>query len=189
VANSASARYAQWVNLHEGLQPDAVTHANRGVAGIDGCTSTALGWHVGRIPPTGTHPHALPTPTWMITGDVAFHYDANAFLTDPSLTAEGLKIVVMNNGGGGIFRWLPGTQHRDVFERHFETPPVRSVEAAARAARATYLCAKNAVDMELALEQLRDTPGLAFLEVITPNVESGDEAKRHLQRCLEVLTF
>ena len=189
LANSASARYAQWVNLHEGLQQNARTHANRGVAGIDGCTSTALGWHVGRMPPAGMPPNALPTPTWMVTGDVAFHYDANAFLTDPSLTAEGLKIVVMNNGGGGIFRWLPGTQHRDVFERHFETPPARSVEAAACAARASYLCAKNAVDMEQALEQLREARGLAILEVITPNVESGDEAKRHLQRCREELTF
>lgn len=189
VANSASARYAQWVNLRDGLQRNAVTHANRGVAGIDGCTSTALGWHAGRgSQPDTPHPGLAPA-TWLVTGDVAFHYDANAFLTDPSLIAEGLKIVVMNNGGGGIFRWLPGTQHRDVFERHFETPPARSVEAAAHAARATYLCATNATEMPQALEQLRDAPGLAFLEVITPNVESGDEAKRHLQACKEGLTF
>ena len=60
------------VNLGEALGPDNVFHANRGVAGIDGCTSTAVGWAA-----------ATGKATWMVTGDVAFHYDANALLTDP----------------------------------------------------------------------------------------------------------
>ena len=117
------------------MHPKAAIHANRGVAGIDGCTSTALGWHDIAHHMDATH------QTWLITGDVAFHYDSNAFLTDPLPTD--LRIVVMNNGGGGIFRWLPGTQHEDIFQRHFETPPNRHVQDMAQAMQATYFRAEN----------------------------------------------
>ena len=96
------------------LGPDAVFHANRGVAGMMDA------------PPPPWSAAATGKSTWLVTGDVAFHYDANALLTDP-MPPE-LRIVVMNNGGGGIFRWLPGTQHPDLFERHFETPPNRTVK-------------------------------------------------------------
>ena len=160
VANSASARYAQWSELGEALGPDAVFHANRGVAGIDGCTSTALGWAA-----------ATGTSTWLVTGDVAFHYDANALLTDP-MTPE-LRIVVMNNGGGGIFRWLPGTKHPDLFERHFETPPNRTVEAQARALGATHFLASNEVELREALSNVLRAPGPTVLEVKTPSAQSA----------------
>ena len=160
VANSASARYAQWSELGEALGPDAVFHANRGVAGIDGCTSTAVGWAA-----------ATGKSTWLVTGDVAFHYDANALLTDP-MPPE-LRIVVMNNGGGGIFRWLPGTQHPDLFERHFETPPNRTVEAQARAMGATHFLASNEVELREALSNVLRAPGPTVLEVKTPSAQSA----------------
>ena len=160
VANSASARYAQWSDLGEVLGPDAAFHANRGVAGIDGCTSTAVGWAA-----------ATGKATWLVTGDVAFHYDANALLTDP-MPPE-LRIVVMNNGGGGIFRWLPGTQHPDLFERHFETPPNRTVEAQARAMDATHFLASNEAELREALSNVLRTPGPTVLEVRTPSAESA----------------
>ena len=77
------------------MHRDGVIHANRGVAGIDGCTSTAVGWQAFHQTIDSTH------QTWLVTGDVAFHYDSNAFLTDP--IPHGMRIVVINNGGGGIF--------------------------------------------------------------------------------------
>ena len=160
VANSASARYAQWSDLGEALGPEAVFHANRGVAGIDGCTSTAMGWAA-----------ATGKATWLVTGDVAFHYDANALLTDP--VPPELRIVVMNNGGGGIFRWLPGTQHPDLFERHFETPPNRTVEAQARAMGATHFIATNEAELSEALSNVLHTPGPTVLEVRTHSAQSA----------------
>ena len=160
VGNSASARYAQWSDLGEALGPDAVFHANRGVAGIDGCTSTAVGWAA-----------ATGKATWLVTGDVAFHYDANALLTDP--VPSELHIVVMNNGGGGIFRWLPGTKHPDLFERHFETPPNRTVESQAQAMGATHFLATNDVELRQALNDLGHTQGPTILEVQTPSAQSA----------------
>lgn len=160
VANSASARYAQWSDLNQALGPDHVFHANRGVAGIDGCTSTALGWAA-----------ATGRATWLVTGDVAFHYDANALLTDPVPSA--LHIVVMNNGGGGIFRWLPGTQHPDLFERHFETPPNRTVESQARAMGARHFLATSEAELREALSSVIRTKGPTVLEVQTLAVQSA----------------
>lgn len=183
VANSASARYVQWLDLSESCGDDVLVHANRGVAGIDGCTSTALGWHAGRRS-LGENPQ-----TWLITGDVAFHYDSNAFLTESSLDCRGLKVIVMNNGGGGIFRWLPGTQHGEVFDRHFETPPARTVASVAQGANATYLRASSASELKQALEHARDEEGLVVLEVITPNMESANEVTTYLKTCQEDINF
>jgi len=177
VANSASTRYTQWLNIDSTLAKDACVHANRGVAGIDGCLSTALGWHAGQVY-LGKKPQ-----TWVITGDVAFHYDSNAFLTESSLTRQGLKVVVINNGGGGIFRWLPGTKHGEVFDRHFETPPARTVASVAQGANATYLRASSASELKQALEHARDEEGLVMLEVITPNMESAKEVSAYLKTC------
>ena len=180
VANSASARYAQWVDLRQALHPKAAIHANRGVAGIDGCTSTALGWHDIAHHMDETH------QTWLITGDVAFHYDSNAFLTDPLPT--GLRIVVMNNGGGGIFRWLPGTQHEDIFQRHFETPPNRHVQDMAQAMQATYFRAENKDQLKAAIQAAEQTQGNAVVEVLTSPEESASEQERHLNFFRQNLT-
>lgn len=175
LANSTSARYAQWFNLAEVVGPECLIHANRGVAGIDGCTSTALGWHAAKT--RNQHSHA----TWLITGDVAFHYDANAMMCSPSLNREGLKIVVFNNGGGGIFRWLPGKAHASMFERHFETPPTRTVEQLAAAMGATHHSAHGGAELREGLRHLAEEPGLTVLEVVTPNEASGDVALDYLR--------
>ncbi len=169
LANSASARYAQWVDLHPAMADDGVVHANRGVAGIDGCTSTAVGWQA-----------CIPgRDTWIVTGDVAFHYDANAFLTNP--VPQGLKVVVMNNGGGGIFRWLPGTKHEGMFERHFETPPNRTVRSLAQAMDALFLQATDAETLDHALTEARNHEGNVVLEVVTPAAASAHERERYHQ--------
>ena len=175
LANSTSARYAQWFNLADVLGPRCLIHANRGVAGIDGCTSTALGWHAAKTREHKTH------TTWLITGDVAFHYDANAMLCSPSLNREGLKIVVFNNGGGGIFRWLPGKAHADMFERHFETPPTRTVAQLANAMGASHSIAHHTDGLREGLRRLADQPGLAVLEVVTPSECSGEVALDYLR--------
>ena len=172
LANSASARYAQWVDLDKAMHPKATIHANRGVAGIDGCTSTSLGWHAVAQQMDASH------QTWLVTGDVAFHYDSNAFLTDPM--PNGLRIVVMNNGGGGIFRWLPGTRHADMFQRHFETPPNRKVQDMAKAMKATYWKAVNSKQLEAAIHAAEQTNGNAVVEVVTSPEESASEQENYL---------
>lgn len=103
-ANSASIRYAQ---LFE-HQPDLEHHTNRGTSGIDGCTSTAIG-----------HAQTSDKAVILVTGDVAFLYDSNAFWNNQ--LPPNLRVIVINNGGGNIFRIIKGPDGQEEFERFQET--------------------------------------------------------------------
>ncbi len=83
---------------------------NRGAAGIDGVTSTAAGIVAGSR-----------RPAVLITGDVAFIHDLNALLARKELPSR-LVVVVIDNGGGTIFRMLPLNEAAEVHQRYFETP-------------------------------------------------------------------
>jgi 2-succinyl-5-enolpyruvyl-6-hydroxy-3-cyclohexene-1-carboxylate synthase len=100
----------------EGFVPDGPARVrflcNRGVNGIDGLISSGLGAAV-----------ASGRPTWIVTGDLGLFHDMNglAALRD----AEGLvRVVVLNNDGGGIFEFLPQAAQieRDEFEALLGTP-------------------------------------------------------------------
>jgi 2-succinyl-5-enolpyruvyl-6-hydroxy-3-cyclohexene-1-carboxylate synthase len=83
---------------------------NRGANGIDGTLSTALGVAWGG------------SPAVLLTGDLALLHDANGFLTLPKFKGS-LTIVLVNNGGGGIFETLPVAQREPaLFEEYFATP-------------------------------------------------------------------
>lgn len=88
--------------------------ANRGASGIDGLVSTALGVAGG----SGR--------TAALTGDLSLLHDSNGFICRPRPPCA---FVVVDNGGGGIFSFLPQARHSgDDFERLFGTPPARSLE-------------------------------------------------------------
>ena len=92
---------------------DIEVFGNRGLAGIDGNISTAIG--ISRV---------RPGRTFAYLGDIAFLHDVNALLND----APNLTIVVVDNNGGGIFSTLPqrGIDH---FEEVFGTPHNRDLPA------------------------------------------------------------
>ncbi len=92
--------------------------ANRGANGIDGVVSTALGVAL------------ADGPTAALVGDLAFLHDASA-LVGPPAERPPLTVVVADNGGGGIFSFLPQGSRLppDRFERLFGTP--QSVDPAA----------------------------------------------------------
>jgi 2-succinyl-5-enolpyruvyl-6-hydroxy-3-cyclohexene-1-carboxylate synthase len=94
LANSMAVRYANYIGLEAGNKGIHV-YANRGTSGIDGCTSTAVG-------------HALcnEVPNFLITGDMAFFYDRNAFWHNYPL--PNLHVLVLNNHGGIIFNMIDG---------------------------------------------------------------------------------
>ncbi len=99
--NSTVVRYAQLFDYH----PEIKHFSNRGTSGIDGTVSTAVG-------------AALRTnmPVLLITGDLAFHYDLNALWQE---FPGNLKIIVINNGGGDIFRFIPGPDTIPDYEQFF----------------------------------------------------------------------
>lgn len=103
--------------------------ANRGLAGIDGVVSTAVGV-------------ALSTgePTYALVGDLTFLHDVNALLIGPDEPRPDLTIVVANDDGGGIFSTLePGETERAAdFERIFGTATGARIEDLARAYNVGY---------------------------------------------------
>lgn len=102
LGNSTPVRYAQLFHRSDAPTP----WSNRGVAGIDGCSATAVGAALSGRQVT------------LITGDLGFLYDANAFHVHPLPSA--LRIAVLNNSGGGVFRWLDGPQRTGLLTSHFE---------------------------------------------------------------------
>ncbi len=84
-------------------------YCNRGVNGIDGTLSTALGV---------CHDHR---PGILLTGDLALLHDTNGFLSRPRFRG-GLTVFAVNNRGGGIFEKLPMARFDPPFEAFFATP-------------------------------------------------------------------
>lgn len=117
LANSMPVRYANYLGLT--FKPKIRVWANRGTSGIDGCTSTTVG-------------HALNSSKLqvLITGDVAFFYDRNALWHND--IPQNLRIIVLNNHGGGIFRLIDGPKQLDELETYFETHQKLNAENTAR---------------------------------------------------------
>ena len=89
--------------------------ANRGLSGIDGTVSTAIGAALGRRP---------STRRFALMGDVTFLHDANGLVLGPDEPRPDLTIVVVNDDGGSIFAMLEqgAPEHADRFDRLFGTP-------------------------------------------------------------------
>jgi 2-succinyl-5-enolpyruvyl-6-hydroxy-3-cyclohexene-1-carboxylate synthase len=104
MGNSTPVRYIQ---LYKAFKP-LYYFGNRGTSGIDGCVSTAVGAAIssGKL-------------TTLIIGDMAFFYDTNG-LWHHHVPAN-LKIILINNGGGGIFRIIEGPSSVPELEEYFET--------------------------------------------------------------------
>ena len=86
--------------------------ANRGANGIDGVVSSAMGAAI-----------ATGLPTWVLLGELALQHDAGGLLAARRAGVE-LEIVCINNGGGGIFDFLPVAEHANpaAYETHIATP-------------------------------------------------------------------
>jgi len=102
--NSTPIRYSNFFSHNATLH----VNANRGASGIDGCVSTAAG-----------AAYATKQLTICVVGDVSFLYDSNALWNN--YLAPGLRIIVINNSGGNIFRLLNGPTQVNDFEKFFET--------------------------------------------------------------------
>lgn len=163
LANSTAIRYAQLFNPLS----DVRYFSNRGVSGIDGSTSTAAG----AASITGK-------PTTLITGDLAFFYDSNA-LWDPHLPTN-LRVIVINNQGGGIFRFIPGPTNTPQLETFFEAHHNYRAEQLCKAFDVPYYQATSLNEIEQIIpefyaKQNNDRP--AVLEILTPR-EVNDKVLR-----------
>lgn len=152
ISNSSAIRYAQLIKI-DASNP---VFCNRGTSGIDGSTSTAIGAAV-----------ATQKPTLLITGDIGFLYDSNGLWNN--YIPKDFKILLLNNGGGGIFRILPGHKETPVFNTYFETSHHHTAEHLAKMYNFKYRTATNKEELEQQCQLFfEDNNGPAILEVFTP---------------------
>lgn len=165
--NSSIIRYIQLFNW-----PSSIHHlGNRGVSGIDGVSSTSVGYayaHDGQVV--------------LISGDLAFFYDSNAFWQkDLPLN---LKVIVVNNQGGGIFKIIEGPNKTDWLETHFEQKHSRTAKGLAEMYGLPYFRADNEANLNNMLEHWLSFKGLCILEVFTPS-EKNDKILKNYFKALK----
>ena len=162
VANSLAVRYINWT-LAKFTKTEVFS--NRGTSGIDGCLSTAVG-------------AAQKTDRLCISliGDVAFQYDRNALWNN--YIPYNLRIIVFNNGGGGIFRNLEGAKDLPELGEFMETQQGFTAENTAKDAKISYFSASN--EKELDLAAFFNNKGAALLEIHTNSIENAAELKRYM---------
>lgn len=154
------------VGLTAGARDGVRLVANRGVAGIDGTVSTAVGVALARD----------DSPTVAFLGDLTFLHDATGLVIGPHEPRPDLTIVVSNNDGGAIFSTLePGeARHASAFERVFGTPHGVQLAGWADAVGVEH---ELVVTAEQLTEAISHPGGLRILEVPTSRSELAGQLR------------
>ncbi|MBE6416978.1 MAG: 2-succinyl-5-enolpyruvyl-6-hydroxy-3-cyclohexene-1-carboxylic-acid synthase [Akkermansiaceae bacterium] len=154
LGNSSAVRYAQLFPLQPGIQIEC----NRGVNGIEGSLSTAFGYAYGdkRL-------------QFIVCGDLSFFYDMNALWMQNSPPAN-VRILLLNNGGGGIFKTI-GTPKLDCVEGTHNA----TAEAWAKDRGFRYLCTHPTTDLTPIMAELTgESPCPILLEAF---IDSNEDAQ------------
>mmetsp|Transcript_7924 Transcript_7924/g.35192 ORF Transcript_7924/g.35192 Transcript_7924/m.35192 type:complete len:553 (+) Transcript_7924:1482-3140(+) len=166
-------------------------HSNRGANGIDGIISSALGFMI-----------AQGRPVTVVIGDMAMLHDLGALHEVQELKKKtlkppaagdtkgepGLTIIVVNNGGGGIFNFLPVAKHEEFLTEFFQTNHTVSFADCAKNFNLRYSCATGTADLK---SWGLDPPKELFrmLEVkcksLNKNVEEHAQLQKHLVEFLQ----
>jgi 2-succinyl-5-enolpyruvyl-6-hydroxy-3-cyclohexene-1-carboxylate synthase len=152
LGNSSPVRYAL---LFDTL-PKVEYFSNRGVSGIDGPMSTAVGF--------ASESAKLNT---LVLGDLSFFYDSNALWS--KYVGKNLRIIVIHNGGGNIFSMIKGPGESPAFKEHFFTENKFSAEGIAKTFGLDYFKASAKEELETALKNFYspEQKRAAVLEVFT----------------------
>lgn len=148
--------------------------ANRGASGIDGFVSMALG-------------AAAARPLVALAGDLSILHDQAGFLVRPRPDAT---FVVVNNGGGGIFSFLPQANYPEHFERLFGTPTGVDFASLAEAHDLSHMLVTGAGDLAPAIQKAMRSGGVHLLEVRTDrsaNVELHRRITKEVVEAVELL--
>ena len=152
-ANSTSIRLANIYACHE-------VYCNRGVNGIDGSLSTAAGFSC-----------VTDEKVFCVIGDLSFFYDQNA-LWNQNLRGN-FRILLMNNGKGGIFNMLPGLEKSPVRDRFVAAEHHTSAVGICQQNNVVYLKAGNMQEMQEGIDRLlqQESERPMLLEVFTDAAE------------------
>ena len=150
LANSTAVR---WTQLFA-ARTDIAFYCNRGTSGIDGSNSTAIGFA-----------YAAKSPTLLLSGDVSFIYDNNAFWNN--LEVPNFKIIVLNNNGGNIFRFIGDKALMEQSIDFFTTPTYTRIELLLKAHGVNYIACNNFETLDSSLQELFESKTCTVLEIFT----------------------
>ncbi len=168
LANSTPVRYAQLFNWGKNL----TFKSNRGTSGIDGIVSTAIG-------------NAMVTSklVFLVVGDISFFYDTNAWWHRH--IPSNFRVIVVNNAGGGIFRFIDGPNTTGQLENFFETHQKNSVKHIALGFNVDYFCATNLEEFNEQFLILSKSDSAGILEVFTPQTENAGILKGYFNNLVD----
>jgi 2-succinyl-5-enolpyruvyl-6-hydroxy-3-cyclohexene-1-carboxylate synthase len=149
--------------------------SNRGASGIDGFISLAAGAAAARKPVLG------------LVGDISFLHDTNGLLIKPT---PDLVLVLVNNGGGGIFSFLPQANYPEHFERIFGTPSGVDFGGLSQALGAEHTLVERPEQLQQTIRDGLAASGISIVEVRTDrarNVEVHRQITDEVTRTVESL--
>lgn len=164
-SNSSAIRYAQLFDHRSDIR----VFCNRGTSGIDGSTSTAAGAAM-----------ADERQTVLISGDIAFFYDSNGLWNN--YIPGSFRIILINNGGGNIFKIIPGPENSGVVEKVFETAHRLNASHLAEMFGFEYLSANSLETLEQSLDGFysnSDRPKI--LEVNTSEIKNEEVMREYFR--------
>lgn len=163
LSNGTAVRYAQLFDYSAAARVEC----NRGVSGIDGCTSTAIGAAM-----------TSETPTLLVTGDMSAQYDIGALAT-PGIPAT-FRMVVLNNSGGGIFRFIKATRDLPEMERYLAADVRLPLRDIAGGFGFDYYEARNAAMLRAVMPRFfAEGPQPCILNIVTPAQASAETIRKY----------
>ncbi|KFF09374.1 2-succinyl-5-enolpyruvyl-6-hydroxy-3-cyclohexene-1-carboxylic-acid synthase [Chryseobacterium luteum] len=165
-SNSSAIRYAQLFDFGK-----RKIYCNRGTSGIDGSTSTAMGFAIKNA-----------NPTLLITGDLGFFYDINGLWNQ--YIPPFVRIIIFNNGEGNIFKIIPGpgNANPNTLDEFIATKHRKNAEHLAKHFGFSYIKVEDEPTLDRVLENFFK-PDLQpkILEVNTYGKNSADIQKAYFE--------
>lgn len=163
-SNSSAIRYAQLFDFQKNN-----IYCNRGTSGIDGSTSTAMGFAMKDV-----------KQTVLVTGDLSFFYDINGLWNNyiPPYT----RIIVFNNGGGDIFKIIPGPSSTNALDEFILTKHHKNAEHLAKHFGFAYTKVEDEDTLSRVLDNFFKPDAKAkILEIDTSAIENADVLKGYFE--------
>ncbi|WP_312469824.1 2-succinyl-5-enolpyruvyl-6-hydroxy-3-cyclohexene-1-carboxylic-acid synthase [Neobacillus sp.] len=142
--------------------------ANRGANGIDGTVSTAIG--------AALYSKSL----YLVLGDLTFFHDLNGLIAAKLYNID-INIILVNNNGGGIFSFLPQSEHPKNFELLFGTPLDIEFEHAVRMFTGKFTKIKDWDHLDKEMKNTIENTGINVFEVVTKRDSNRDQHREFWQ--------
>lgn len=171
-ANSSIIRYS---NLFDLKTKEYTSFANRGTSGIDGSTSTAVGF--------ASKSEKLNI---LITGEISFLYDINGLFN--SELPKNLKIIVINNGGGGIFDIIEGAKDSEVKDQFLKYTHQFSIDMISNRRDFEFFTSNSTESFNAEIQLFITSDKLTVLEIDTSKCDNSKSLLTFMSSISEICT-